>query len=54
MMKCITKFSILFPAIVIFACNNKQPATAQEQKTALVFPKGEVITNNNFTGTAWL
>jgi len=24
------------------------------KKTALVFPKGDVITNNNFTGTAWL
>jgi quercetin dioxygenase-like cupin family protein len=54
MMKCISKFSILFPAIIIVACNNMQPVTAQEQKTALVFPKGEVITNNNFTGTAWL
>jgi len=25
-----------------------------EQKTELVFPKGDKITNNYFTGTAWL
>jgi quercetin dioxygenase-like cupin family protein len=53
-MKVISKLSIVFPAILIIACNNKQIETAQEQKTALVFPKGEVISNNNFTGTAWL
>jgi quercetin dioxygenase-like cupin family protein len=53
-MKGISKFGILIPAILIIACNNKQPVTAQEQKTALVFPKGNIITNNNFTGTAWL
>ena len=27
---------------------------AKEQKAKLVFPKGNKITNNNFTGTAWL
>ena len=53
-MKCIFKFSILFLTILFVACNNKQPETSKEQKTELVFPKGDKITNNNFTGTAWL
>ena len=53
-MKCIFSFSILLLTILFVACNNKQPETAKEQKTELVFPKGNVITNNNFTGTAWL
>jgi len=53
-MKCIFKFSILFLAIIIFACNNKQPEIAMEHKIDIVFPKGDKITNNNFTGTAWL
>ena len=54
MMKCIFKFSLLFLTILFLACNNKQPETAKKQKTELVFPRGDVITNNNFTGTAWL
>jgi quercetin dioxygenase-like cupin family protein len=53
-MKCIIKFSILFLTISFVACNNKQLETAKEQKAELVFPKGNKITNNNFTGTAWL
>ena len=53
-MKCIFKFSILFLTILFVACNNKQLETAKEQKTELVFPKGDLITNNYFTGTAWL
>lgn len=31
-----------------------KPETAMAQKTELVFPQGNKITNNNFTGTAWL
>lgn len=52
-MKCNLKFSLLFLTILFIACTNKQPETA-EQKTEPVFPKGEKITSNNFTGTAWL
>ncbi len=40
--------------ILMVECNTKQPNTAMEQNPELVFPKGEKITNNNFTGTAWL
>ena len=53
-MKYIFSFSILLLTILFVACSNKQPETGKEQKTELVFPKGEIITNNNFTGTAWL
>ncbi|MBA4408040.1 MAG: cupin domain-containing protein [Bacteroidota bacterium] len=53
-MKCIFKLSLLFLTILFVACNIKQPQKAMEQKTELVFPKGNKITNNNFTGTAWL
>ncbi|MCK9411774.1 MAG: cupin domain-containing protein [Prolixibacteraceae bacterium] len=52
-MKCNLKFSLLFLTILFVACTNKQPETAK-QKTEPTFPKGDKITNNNFTGTAWL
>lgn len=53
-MKCIFKFSLLFLMIVFVACNNNQPDTAKGQAAEPVFPRGDKITNNNFTGTAWL
>jgi quercetin dioxygenase-like cupin family protein len=40
--------------VLIVGCNTKQPETAMEQNPELVFSKGDKITNNNFTGTAWL
>ena len=52
-MKLNIKFSLLFLTILIVACTNKQPETA-EQKSEPIFPKGEKITNNNFAGTAYL
>jgi len=42
--------SILIVFVILIAYTNAINA----QKTDLVFPKGEVITSNNFTGTAWL
>lgn len=53
-MKYISKFGIILPAIIIVACKFKQPEPFNESVAPLVFPKGEVITNSNFTGTAWL
>jgi quercetin dioxygenase-like cupin family protein len=53
-MKYIFKFSILFLAVLFVACNTKQPDTAKEIKTEPIFPKGEKITSNNFSGTVWL
>ncbi|HCY42366.1 MAG TPA: cupin domain-containing protein [Prolixibacteraceae bacterium] len=52
-MKRNIKFSLLFLAILFAACTNKHPETA-EQKTEPLFPKGNKITNNNFSGTVWL
>jgi len=42
--------SIVIVFVILMAYTNAINA----QKTDLVFPKGEVITNNNFTGTAWV
>jgi quercetin dioxygenase-like cupin family protein len=53
-MKYILKLSILFLSILIVACNQMKPKTAKEPNSEPVFPKGDKITNNNFTGTAWL
>lgn len=53
-MKRILIFSTLFLTIIFFACNNNKPKIAMTNKTELVFPKGDKITNNNFTGRAWL
>jgi quercetin dioxygenase-like cupin family protein len=36
------------------ACNNKKEMNNSKNDNALVFPKGEKITNDNFTGTAYL
>jgi quercetin dioxygenase-like cupin family protein len=42
--------SILIVFAILIAYTNAMNA----QKTELIFSKGDVITNNNFTGTAWL
>lgn len=39
---------------LMVGCTNHQPETAMEQNPEPAFPKGEKITNNNFTGTAYL
>jgi quercetin dioxygenase-like cupin family protein len=40
--------------VLIAGCNHPASQTAEEQKTEPLFPIGEKIANNNFTGTAWL
>ncbi len=52
-MKSNFKFSLFLLMILFVACNTKQ-SEKTEQKIDPVFPKGEKITNNNFTGTVWL
>lgn len=43
--------AILFGATtLVTGCNTQNEAS----ENALIFPKGEKITNNNFTGNAWL
>jgi len=44
----------MFLLIIFVACTNKQPEKTMTPKTESAFPKGDQITNNNFTGTAWL
>ena len=45
---------IISITVLLVGCTNHQPETMKEQKTELVFPKGDKITSNNFSGTAWL
>ena len=49
-------FKYILPLAIIFfaACNHNQKTENTPQENALVFPKGEKITNNNFTGTTYL
>ncbi|HZW71311.1 MAG TPA: cupin domain-containing protein [Hanamia sp.] len=49
-------FKYIVPLAIIFftACNHNQKTENIKQEKALVFPKGEKITNKNFTGTAYL
>ena len=49
-------FKYILPFAIIFfaACNHNQKPENTKQEKALVFPKGEKITNKNFTGTAYL
>lgn len=44
---------ILLVVGALFSCNQKQTNNAIAQQS-LVFPKGELIENNNFTGNAYL
>lgn len=46
-----------FLPIIILAfsyCNNKKYLNASKELNPIIFPIGEKITNNNFTGTAYL
>jgi quercetin dioxygenase-like cupin family protein len=49
-------FKYILPLVVVFftACKNHQTMGKAKQQNELVFPKGEKITNSNFTGTAYL
>ena len=40
--------------VLTVACINHQPEAAKGKTSELVFPKGEKINSNNFTGVAWL
>lgn len=49
--------SILLLGVVSFSCNQQQGTgqhTSLKGEDTLIFPRGEKITNNNFTGAAWL
>ncbi len=40
--------------VLLVGCTSHRNGTVKEQIAEVVFTKGEKITNNNFTGTAWL
>lgn len=49
------KIKYMLPLIILLvACNEKQSMKNTKEKEVLLFPKGEKITNNNFTGTVYL
>ncbi|MBS1737213.1 MAG: cupin domain-containing protein [Bacteroidetes bacterium] len=53
-MKLKVKYILPLITVLFIACNNNQKMEGTMQQTEPVFPKGEKITNDNFTGTAWL
>lgn len=53
-MKFILSLPTFLLAVLLIACNTKKIENRMEQTQAMIFPKGDKITNNNFTGTAWL
>lgn len=50
-MKFRSKYSLPIFLLAILACNDKKDSS---NENTLIFPKGEKITNDNFTGTAYL
>jgi quercetin dioxygenase-like cupin family protein len=53
----IYKMTIAIMAVVVVSCNqsgNNKSVNKMSDESNLIFPKGNKITNNNFTGSAWL
>jgi len=53
-MKYVLNNSLFFLIILIASCNMETKTDATNRQSETVFPKGEIISNNNFTGTVWL
>jgi quercetin dioxygenase-like cupin family protein len=53
-MKYIFKYSLIFMIIVIASCNTEKKSEETIQLSETVFPKGEKISSENFSGTVWL
>jgi len=53
-MKHFMKFNLLVLIILLMGCNTMESEKKRKDDSEPAFPKGEKITNNNFTGTAWL
>jgi quercetin dioxygenase-like cupin family protein len=47
-------YCLLLPLVLLLACNNNEKTENTAHLNASVFPRGEIITNDNFTGTAYL
>lgn len=50
----ILKTSLFLLSILLFACKSQHVDNKTESNPELLFPKGNKITNNNFTGNVWL
>lgn len=50
------KLKYILPLVIVFftACSNHQKQENNGHQSALIFAQGEKITNNNFTGDAYL
>jgi quercetin dioxygenase-like cupin family protein len=53
-MKTILRYSLLFLIILATACTNEKKTGETIQAGAPVFPKGEILSSTNFSGTVWL
>jgi quercetin dioxygenase-like cupin family protein len=53
-MKLSLRYILLSFLFALAACNNEMEMNNSKYDNAIIFPKGEKITNDNFTGTAYL
>jgi len=53
-MKHSVTFSLLFLIIIIAGCNYEKKTEGPIRQNDSAFPKGELLSSDNFTGTVWL
>lgn len=53
-MKYSVKYSLFFLIILTAGCNMEEKTNETTRQSVAVFPKGEILSSNNFTGTVWL
>lgn len=53
-MKYHLNYILLFTVVLFTACKNNQKMENTKQQNEPVFPKGEKVVSENFTGTVWL
>jgi quercetin dioxygenase-like cupin family protein len=53
-MKHSSTFSLLFLMVLSVACTMEDNTDEPIQQSDPAFPKGEILSSNNFTGTVWL
>ena len=53
-MKYSIRYSLLFLVFLTTACTNEKKTGETTQADIPVFPKGEILSSTNFSGTVWL
>ena len=48
------KFSLFLMMVLIAGCNMEEKIYEASRQSVAVFPKGEILSSDNFTGTVWL